>query len=97
MTNIDATLAAIDAALREPVLEAARERWWRFRCGEPCLHAYPYRCKRDLAHPSPHIALVGKEPIVWPGEGNAVSAQVGGNGHYKCWGGCRRIDARGSR
>jgi hypothetical protein len=73
----------------EALVEAIQERWWRFRCGEPHLDRYPVRCRRDLNHPSPHIGL-DSELAVWDGTGNPVSAQVGGTGHYRCWGYCER-------
>lgn len=60
----------------DAVTEARRQRFWRDRCGEPCQHAAPVRCRRDLAHPSPHVGLIGTEPVVWDGAGNATSAQA---------------------
>lgn len=95
--DLQSTLEAMAQDQRGPVQEAAQDRWWRFRCGEPNLTAYPYRCKRDLGHESPHVGLAGKEPIIWPGVGNAEPANYPGLGPYKCWCAPRRIDPRRSR
>lgn len=65
------------------VAEAAQERVWRERCGEPNRDRYPVRCRRDLRHATPHIGLVSPaEPVAWPGVGNDEPVQVTGK---HCW------------
>lgn len=78
------------------IAEAEHERFWRYRCAEPCPGHYPVRCRRDLSHPDGHLGIgyriaseLGAEPlrweatyVTWRGEGNAISAKVG---KWRCW------------